>query len=134
MAEQEFGGSCQRQPRTKTARVVQSGDQPTYRNRRKQIAGRVVERLNWKRDWGVRALPFLARSCNPGAELDKTVEAAPLPPRATVTIGVERNVDQAWPDFLAPIGVKTKPFERVGAVAVDENVRSLEQADERLPP
>src|SRR5262249_53423848 len=101
------------------------------RRGRGEVAGRVVERLD--RQWhrllaAAQAHPGIG---NTGAHLHQAVEAATPRPWSRPAIGTQTEVDQARRQRPARCRAVAEAVERVGTVAVQDDVGFGEQRLER---
>jgi hypothetical protein len=88
MIDQKLGGTRQRQAGLHAASLNQPLGDCTDRRRGHQIAGRMIERLNRKRNRLLRAELPHTEIGNAGAHLDEAVKSSAFGPRARPSISV----------------------------------------------
>ena len=87
----------------------------------------MVQRLHRQRRRLVRVLPALPGLGDAAAHLHQAVEATAVLPRAAPAVGVEADVDQPRRQLPPALGAEAEVFQRVGTVAVHEDVGVLQQ-------
>src|SRR5690606_36384461 len=102
-----------------------------HRAERRQIAGRMVERLCWQRLGAVDAGGLTALPGNAADGLHQAVEPAPVAPRSLATVGAERDAEDTGPQFGESLWREAAACDRTGAITLNEHIRL---ADERRQP
>ncbi len=124
------GGAGEREPATPSASLPHPHGEPGEHRGRREVAGGVIEGLHGKRRRHLgRDRPHSGLG-DAARHLHEAVEAAPTRPRAGVPVGVERDVDESGPGVSAHLLAEPEVLERVGAVAVHDDVAAAQQLDE----
>ena len=69
-----------------------------------------------------------ARMSNSRRELDQAVEPPAATPGASLSIGIERHIDQAWPDRLAGGRIVAETTKSIRAITVNEDIGTGKQS------
>jgi hypothetical protein len=90
----------------------------------------MVQGLHRQRHRPLALTPAHALASDPAAHLHQAVEAATMLPRAAPAIGIEADIDQPGVEPAPLFGAIAEALQRVGAVAVQEDIGTCQQAFE----
>ena len=111
-----------------------TADERRHRRERHQITGGVIERLAWQRLRLAGAERFGFRGIEAACRLHERIEAAPRRPGPLVSVGAQRDINDAGPDFCDILRAEPERRNGVGPIALDENVGLAGQRRERVAP
>src|SRR4051794_9923381 len=102
--------------------LLRAARQRGHRAEGHEVAGRMINRLTWQGLWLRASRRFGLGVIDAVCVLHQRVEAAPVRPRAFVTVGAERHVDDARAQLRELLRSEAVLLHGTGPVALHEDV------------